>query len=233
MQQKHQFIQKNLLLFFQIVLLMLPGVSQQAIASSEMHIATELLSSLHQRGKPYLDCAFKLMDRPYRITSVPWARAQLGTQKGAYDGFFMASKNAKRDLYAVHSDAFFNIEWLYVVKKGSGISPDDNDFSNKLFAANKGSARLTWLQDKFNKEQVINTTNSMNSINMLNKGRVDVNLENDENLKTALKDLQLKPENFDTFLAKSKPVGLYVSKALLQREPDFLKIFNSNLKLCQ
>jgi len=233
MRQQKQSIFKNLLLFFQIALLMLPGISQQAVAAPEVHIATELLQTLHQRGNPYLNCVFKLMDRPYRISSVPWTRAQLGTQKGVYDGFFMASKNATRDLYAVRSDPFFNIKWLYVVNKESGISPDDANFSDHLFTANKGSARLTWLQSQFDKKQVISTTGSQNSLIMLNRGRVDVNLQNDENFKTVLKDLQLNFEDFDTFVAKSKPVGLYVSKEFLQREPDFMNQFNASLKLCK
>ena len=233
MRRRNQAMYKAIPLLSIILLLTLPGVSQQAIATSEIHIATELLRSLNQRGKPYLDCTFQRMEMPYRISSVPWARAQLGTQKGAYDGFFMASQNAKRDLYAVRADPFFNIEWLYVVNDKSGISPVDLDFSTRLFAANKGSARLTWLQNKFDKNQVINTTDSNNSLTMLKRGRVEVNLENGENLKTVLKELQLNPEDFATFVAKSKPVGLYVSKIFLHKEPDFLNEFNSNLKHCQ
>lgn len=63
------------------------SVINTAVASAEVKLATEIQKSLHQRGKPYLECAFAKMDRPYRVISVPWARAQLGTEHGAYDGF--------------------------------------------------------------------------------------------------------------------------------------------------
>lgn len=93
-----------------------------------------------------------------------------------------------------------------------------------------------WLLDKFDRKQitseVISTTNSLTTLKILSLGRIDVNLENDSNLKTAFKDTGLSPADFKTFVAKSKPVGVYFGKAFLQREPEFLDIFNISIKAC-
>lgn len=107
-----------------------------AAASEEIRFATELVRALHQKGEPYIECAIGKMERRYQVSSVPWARAQLGTQHGEYDGFFVASQNSKCSQYAVFSEPFFNIEWLYVVKRGSSITLGDADFTQRHFEAN-------------------------------------------------------------------------------------------------
>ena len=225
------------LLFLQIIILSPLLVINTANAADEVKLATELQRALHQKGQPYLECISAKMGRTFQTTSVPWARAQLGTERGAYDGFFMASKNSKRDRYAVRSEPFFSIEWLYIVRKGSGLTPDDPEFAHKSFAANKGSARLMWLLDKFEKKEItsgiINSTDSANTLKMLSLGRIDVNLENNENLKNAFELTGLNPTNFQTFIAKSKPVGVYFGKDFLKRDPGFMEEFNTAVKACR
>jgi len=206
-------------------------------APVEVRLATEMMKSLHKKGLPYIECVFAKMKRTYKVISVPWQRAQLGVEKSSYDGFFVASRNENRDHYAEFSEPFFNIDWLYIATKKSGLTPDDPNFTQKTFAANRGSARLTWLLDKVENQEITNeviiTTNSFSSVQMLSRGRVDINLENRENFEVALKKTGLPRSDFKTFIAKSKPVGVYFGNAFLNREPEFLESFNAGVRVCK
>ena len=68
---------------------------------------------------------------------------------------------------------------------------------------------------------------------MLSRGRIDVNLENSENLRTAFNSTGLNPSEFLTFIAKEKSVGVYFTYTFLKREPGFLGKFNTTLQECK
>lgn len=105
-----------------------------------------LLASI---GEPFVRCAMLKTQQPYEIIKVPWARAQRDTKLGLYDGFFMASRNVKRDDYAIWSKPFVFIKWLYVTLKEDNVNLDQ---ANHLqYAANLGSARLIWLKNSIRK----------------------------------------------------------------------------------
>ncbi len=93
-----------------------------------------------------------------------------------------------------------------------------------------------WLLDKFEKKEitseVVVTTDSIRTLDMLNRGRIEVNLDNGENLKMAFENTGLNPSDFRTFVAKAKPVGVYFGKDFLKREPEFLNLFNASVKAC-
>lgn len=75
-------------------------------ATETIRLATEIIRSLNQKRQPNLKSAFANLEISNEITSMPWARSQLATKYGNYDGFFMASRNDKRDQYAVLSEPF-------------------------------------------------------------------------------------------------------------------------------
>ena len=81
--------------------------------------------------------------------------------------------------------------------------------------------------------QVVVTTDSMKTLNILGLSRIDVNLENDDNLKLAFEKTGRHPSNFRTFVAKTKPVGVYFGKAFLKQAPGFLEIFNAGVRACK
>lgn len=205
--------------------------------SVELKLATETIRSLNQKGLPYIECAFSKLEHSYKITYMPWARAQFSTKHGLYDGFFMASRNNKRDEYAVLSEPFFNIEWLYIVTKKSRVSPESPGFFQSNFAANMGSARYSWLIDKYENDKITNvivaTPDAFSSLKMLALGRVDVILENNMNFETAYKKIGYAPTEFKTFVAKSISVGVYFSKSFLDSNPVFLNKFNASIRDCK
>jgi len=208
-----------------------------AEASETLRLATETIRSLNQKGLPYLECVLSRLDIPKEITSMPWARAQLATEHSLFDGFFMASRNDERDRYAVLSEPFFNIDWVYVVKKENNLTPDGPKFKQKTFAANIGSARNTWLQNKHDQgiiaHKIVSPHDTFNSLIMLALGRVDVVLENNENLKEIYEQTGYSASDFNTYAARSVPVGVYFSKTFLNSQPYFLGKFNASIKVCK
>lgn len=212
-------------------------VASTASQAAEIRLAREDNKGLADIGKSYLKCAMAKIERAYAIDRVPWKRAQSGTETGNYDGFFMATQNGKRDKYAVLSWPFVSFEWTYVVKKGSGITPNDANFTTRGFAVNQSSARHTWLlkqfENKVHSGDIIGSPNSLSSIRMLALGRVDVALENNQNLENVFSGSQVNRSDFDFFVAHVKYAGVYFSKAFLESEPGFLGEFNASLKLCK
>lgn len=212
----------------------IPGTAR---GESEIRMARQTNSGLSDKGEPYVKCALSKMNRPYSITKAPWKRVQKMTEAGKFDGYYMATQNDKRDQYADVSWKFIEIKWLFVVKKGSSISPEDADFPDKKFAVNLGSARHLWLAKKIETEKfprnLVSTTSSLSSLKMVALGRVDVTLENDQNLDLAFSTSELSRSDFDYQVAKVKYAGVYFSKEFLKKETGFLEHFNKSLKLCK
>jgi len=206
-------------------------------ASYKLRLVTETTRPLNQKGLPYIKCALAKSGYSSEIKSMPWARAQLVTERGLYDGFFVASKNDKRDQYAVMSEPFFNIDWLFIVNRESGLSPDNPKFLKGIFAANRGTARNAWLKNQYDNgiisHEVVTTTDAMRALMMLALGRVDIVLENSTNLDAVFQQTSYTSSDFQSFVAKSVPMGVYFNKDFLNRHPDFLNKFNAGIKECK
>jgi len=206
-------------------------------ASETLRLATGTTLSLTQKAMPYLECALTNLEQPKAITSMPWARAQIATEQGLYDGFFMASRNHKRDQYAVLSEPFFNIDWVYIVRKESDLLPNTPKFQQAIFVVDIGSARSSWLKDEFDNghisHEIVKTFDATIALTMLASGRVDIALLNNINSETAFKQTGYSASDFQTFVIKSIPVGVYFSKTFLATNPDFLENFNTNIKRCK
>jgi len=218
-----------------ILLLFLLIGSENAIASSEMVMAGD--TDRIKEQSEYIKCTFSKMDRKLRLEAVPWKRAQHGTKNGIYDGFFLASKNDIRDKYANLSDGFYDIEWLYVVKKDNQIALTDPNFYKQTFSSVLGSNRLMWLKKELARRgitrKIVVKLSSTKVLELLERDRIDVDLENNINLENSFKATGLNPSNFTYFVIKSYPVGAYFSKNFLKREPDFLEKFNKAVKICK
>ncbi|MEE8432218.1 MAG: transporter substrate-binding domain-containing protein [Candidatus Desulfatibia sp.] len=208
-------------------------------AAGEIKLATQREGHrLSAESEPIVRCAMDMINQPFTITKMPpWERAQRGTENGTFDGFFIATKNDKRDSYAVISEPMFTIKWLYVIHKDSEISPDDIDFKNRRFAADIGSARFKWLEDRRKKGEIIKEIISVDSpdqmMKMLVANRIDVAFMNAHGLEKSIENLSLDPDNFKTFIIREIPGGIYFSKAFLRKNSGFLEKFNAALSGCK
>ncbi len=226
---------KKIFLIFACFLIFKPLVS--AAGPNEIRLATQREGNpLLEAGKSYLECAMKAMGQPYRLVHGPWERAQRGTEKGLYDGLLVATKNAKRDKYAVFSEPFVFIDWIYVIRKDDGISPDDADFNSRVFSANLGSARLNWLKERYEKG-IIDKLESVDTndqvLKMLMTDRIDVALMNNFDLALSYQTLSLNSEDFATYIVRRVPTATYFSKKFLSDNPSFLQKYNASIINCK
>jgi len=177
------------------------------------------------------------MGKKFQIEAVPWERAQRSTKQGIYDGFFLAVHSNARDKYATLSAPFFSINWMYVVRKNSGIDPSDPDFFERIFSAVHGSGLLKWLKNKLEKLEatgsIIKRYKSENVLELLSIGRIDVGLDNGRELTKAFTNTGLDPSDFEIYVIKTHPVGVYFSNKYLNHAPKFLEQFNASVDGCK
>jgi ABC-type amino acid transport substrate-binding protein len=208
----------------------------ETVAAKILRLATETGRPLNKKGLPYMKCVLAKLELPREITSMPWARAQLSVEHGLYDGFFTASRNEERDRYAVLSEPFFNINWMYVVRKDSSLLPNTQKFQQGIFATKMGTSSYAWLKDKYDRgiiaHKIIAPSDATNALTMLDLGRVDIFLGNNINLEIAFKQTGFEPSNFKTFVVRAVPVGIYFSKAFLDNNLGFIDKFNESIKGC-
>jgi polar amino acid transport system substrate-binding protein len=213
------------------------AITEWTLAAETLVLATQREGHrLSQESEPHVRCALSKLNQAYTISRGPWERAQRGAKEGTYDGFFIATRNKDRDAYAVFSEPFFFIRWLYVVKNDSGISPGDLDFHTKRFSADIGSARLTWLRERYEKGEIRHDVLAVDKpeqiVKMLATQRIDVGLLNDHSLETATRESGLSADEFKTYLIRDIPAGAYFNKAFLRANPEFLGKFNAAIKQC-
>lgn len=148
--------------------------------------------------------------------------------------FFMAAKNSKRDAYAIRSKPFVVIQWLYVTRRDTHFSTDD--FSQLQFAANLGSARITWLEEQHKKGKLSKEPHAVDtvdqSIKMVTNRRAEVALMNNLDLEKSIRNLSIDSLILQTYVAKETSTGLYFSRAFLEINPGFLDEFNTYLDGC-
>lgn len=204
-------------------------------ASNEVTLAGETQHTAIQ--SPFVKCAFEAIGRDVRIVAVSWTRAQHGTKNGDYDGFFMAAQNKDRDLYATLSKPFYEIDWVYVMRTDNDIKPSDLNFFQHRFSVQNGTARHNWLINKLSElgisGNIFSSQKTDRSLELLLMGRIDVALENSQNLDKAYLEENIGPSLFKTFVVKAFPIGVYFSNYFLNAEPDFIKQFNEAVITCR
>jgi len=210
----------------------------QPLVAKEIKLATQPVgNALTKQGEPYIICAMGMLNQSFKVSRIPWKRAQMGTKYGEYDGFFMASKNKDRDVYATFSEPFVMIQWLYVTKKERKISPNDANFNSGIFIANLGSARHKWLENQHKKgliKRKIGTTQDTEALlKMLLLDRADVALMNSADFNHVVKKLSLDRSQIKTYIAREKPTSIYFSKTFIKANPKFLDQFNNSMIQCK
>lgn len=187
--------------------------------------------------QPVVECIFEEMNREVEFVPVPWKRAQKGVEKGAFDGFFIASRNKNRDAYATASSALITSEWVYVVRYEQTLTPGNPAFKELDFAANVGTARHQWLisQKKLGNlnGNITSGLTAEDTWKMLLRKRFDVLLENGPNVRKMLAGNQFDKRKFRYSLARKVPLSVYFSNSFLKDEPGFLKSFNDNVVNCK
>lgn len=166
----------------------------------------------------------------YEIRVYPWERAQFMVKTGAAQGFFLASKNAERDTYAIFSEVLFSQKWNWYLLQDSPLAPTDESFREKTCVLVRfGSNMRHWLTT--NEYNIIgNFKNTEALIRALLSKRCEAMLANELVVNNKLQDMQISPDMFKTYLNRDKPLGVYWSKTFLSDNPEFIDEFNRLVK---
>ncbi|WNJ97696.1 transporter substrate-binding domain-containing protein [Vibrio ruber] len=170
------------------------------------------------------------MDVPYEIKVYPWERAQVMVQAGAAQGFFLASKNSKRDAYATFSEAIFPQKWNWYLLRNNPLNPNDESFKeNACILVRFGSNMQHWLHANHYKA-VGSFKNTDALLKALLAKRCDAMLANELAINNYLQKESLPPEIFKIYPNLNKPLGVYWSNKYLAENPEFLERFNRFVK---
>ncbi|EHY1015699.1 transporter substrate-binding domain-containing protein [Vibrio vulnificus] len=183
-------------------------------------------------GIERLKCVMKVMDQPYQITMTKWDRAQIMTEVGSQHGFFLASRNSKRDEYADYSVPVEQQNWSWFSLSDS-TELDSAMFKSQVeVAALFGSNQWFWLQQngyRVNKKP--RATKAL--IELMLNGEVGAVLGNDAVINETIKKMGISYRAISQTRIKSDPLGVYFSKAFTKKYPNFLNEFNEAVYQCR
>lgn len=179
-----------------------------------------------------LYCVFEKLNIPFEVEVLPWKRAQKKVEDGLADGFFSASWNKKRDLYATRSDDIAAQSWTWYYLKSNQMTPAHaNFFKEARTAGTVGANITTWLQTK-GYNVTAQAPSAENLIKMLLTNRFDAFMGNELVVDRELKD---HPEKVKITKAveREMPVGVYFSNVFLNKNANFLNKFNQRVRECR
>ncbi|MBE4082731.1 amino acid ABC transporter substrate-binding protein [Vibrio parahaemolyticus] len=183
-------------------------------------------------GIERVKCVMRVMDQPYQLTMTKWDRAQLMTEVGSQHGFFLASRNSKRDEFADYSVPLDQQNWSWF-----SLS-DSTELDNAMFksqievAALFGSNKWFWLQKNgYRVSKKPRTPKAL--IELMLNGEVGAVLGNDAVIDETIKKMGISYRAISRTRVKSNPLWVYFSKAFTKKYPNFLNEFNEAVSQCR
>jgi len=165
----------------------------------------------------------------YKLRAVPnYARALEEVRRGQADGFFLASENEQRNTVAVMSEPLLMNRWSWFFSPNKKLNLSSSAFKSAAKVATiHGSNTNKWLIK--NNYNITTKPNSASSFPMLllEKKRIDAVFLSSAVFHQVLKAQGYSTKDYVEVIQKSKPFGLYISKAYLERNPYFMKKLNT------
>lgn len=178
---------------------------------------------------PLVDCIFDRIKQPYSVRVIPWRRAYQDVKNNRIDGFFTAIPMSQVDPHAVLSAPLLLENW-YWFWRANTIAPESWRTGYKLGSI-LGSQQEAWLDDAgYNID--ITANNLPQLVRQLKSGRIDVLLADRDHFQQAISELELDSVEFQSRFFRYVPLGIYFNEAFLNRTPEFLSNFNSNITGC-
>lgn len=176
-------------------------------------------------------CVMKKMGRAFSIKIVPWARAQSEVKAGNAHAFFSASRNAKRDEYAVLSATVADQYWNWYLKADSKLDPNAPDFKASAKTGSWfGSNSLKWLE-KNGYKIGSDAKNTELLMKQLMAGRIDAAFGSNFAFNEAMAKMGVKGQ-IKEVKGLHKPMGVYFEKKFLAANPGFWDKFNKFVPEC-
>lgn len=178
---------------------------------------------------PRLDCVFEKMDRRYRVQITPWRRAYLDVKSQRVDGFFTAIPMRDADQYATLSAPLVLENWYWFWRNDTE-APHSWREGYKLGSI-LGSQQESWLAEAGYSVDM-SANNLPQLIKLLQSKRIDVLLADHEHFIKALEASNMSTGDFQSRFFRYMPLGVYFNQKLLDRDNNFLSVFNKNIIDC-
>jgi polar amino acid transport system substrate-binding protein len=179
-----------------------------------------------------IKCALEGMVVAYEFHLTTWEKAQLGTETGDYDGFFVGSSNAAREEYSVSSIPVVSESLAWYLPLNSDIDPNDSiDALRARYGAKFATSKWRYLhRNGYN--VVMRPRDADSLLNMLLVGDVDVALEYELIFSHFLAKRGLSEAQFKKIPFRRQNMGVHFAKRFVDSNPLFLKRFNDRMQLC-
>lgn len=174
------------------------------------------------RMKPILEALG--VDYSIRIGS-NHGRALAELKNGRSDGFFMASRNDERDIYAVFSESIMTNRWVWVRLAGNGAKQSQAAQPGEKVASLLNANTNRWLM-KSGYNPAHPAENIRQLVGMLDSQEVSAVLVAEEVFKAAFPN----DTKYQTILQVEKEFGVYISKAFLEGHPQFMDKLNAAIR---
>lgn len=177
-------------------------------------------------------CALDAMNISYEFVMTVWADAQLGTQTGEYDGFFVGSSNSARAEYSVASVPVVSEDLAWYMLQSSNVDP--NALSDKLsarYSAKFATSKWQFLhRNGFN--VVMRPRDAQTLLNMLIVGDIDVALEYELIFAHFMKARGLSEDQFRKIPFRRQDMSVHFARSYVDANPLFLSRFNNQMQRC-
>jgi ABC-type amino acid transport substrate-binding protein len=168
------------------------------------------------------------VQRDFKIFLVPnYGRAVLDLQNKVIDGLFLASENAERDSIAVFSDPVSTTRWTWIwLTQEQKLAPGNSHFqASAIVSAQINSNIYLWLQEQG--YQVAGGPNDIRDLfRLLNNHRVDAIMLPESTALTVIQENGYRLQDYQFKTERELPFAIYISKAFLEKEPDFMTGLN-------
>ena len=177
-----------------------------------------------------LACIFNALDREYEIRILPWQRAVQEVSQNKAEGFFSATRMNRASEFATLSAPLALEKW-YWYSNSSERPPAFGAASNLRIGGIRGSNQVDWLlQHGYAVDTLVSNTAQL--LNLLKRGRIDAFLADQQTLRIELTQQPLDSRPSSAHFQQYTTLGVYFSKSLLSREPDFMSQFNRQVFQC-
>ena len=179
-----------------------------------------------------IKCALDGLNMSYEFHLTTWSEAQLGTETGRFDGFFVGSSNAARAEFSVASVPVVSESLAWYLPLNSDIDPNDSmDALRARYGAKFATSKWRYLhRNGYN--VVMRPRDADSLLNMLLVGDVDVALEYELIFSHFLAERGLSEDQFKKIPFRRQNMGVHFAKRFVDSNPLFLKRFNDRLQLC-
>lgn len=177
-------------------------------------------------------CVLDGMNIPYEFHMTSWSDAQLGTETGKFDGFFVGSSNSSRARYSVPTEPVVSESLAWYLPFNSDINPDNAvDALRARYSAKFATSKWRYLhRNGYN--VVMRPRDADSLLNMLLVGDVDVALEYELIFSHFMMERGLSEKQFQKIPFRRQKMGVHFAQRFVDANPLFLGRFNARLTQC-